>query len=360
MLKNCLVKSIYFIIIIFLPFSACKATETWEKIDKRIKSQIYELNVGVKIKLENNLSVQLIDLSPTNHYPVFATSNSDKGYRVVGFGTAFPLATTRTSQAYFFTNRHVVNSCLSVIHECERFYAGLALYAKTTANGKDFNTRYNEILEIVNYGFNKSLSNSQLKLYKDTVDGIWNCYDSFLTVKADPQQNLFRQYLKIKNLNAEVGYFIHPPGDINLKPYKGKLFKVNNDENTPDLAILTVDNASIPPLELDLTPVCEGQEIQVIGYPTASDQIDMDSSKYYAPTFSTGRISRVAPRILEVDAPVSTGNSGGPVVNIKGKVVGIVAVRAISAQGSELPNFAGAITNTCIHDFASELFQAHK
>ncbi len=358
MLAN-LVKSLLILLLIACT-NSMQAAETWEKIDKRIKSQIYEINVGVKIKLNGNLSVQLADLSSKSHYPVFATTSEDKGYRVVGFGTAFPMLTTNTNQTYFFTNRHVVNSCLPIIRECERFYAGLALYAKSTAHGEDYAKRYDEILAIVNLANAKNLKDSQLKLYKDTVDGIWDSYDGYLSVKADPQQALFKQYLNVKNLKAEVGYFLHPPGDINLKPFKGQLYKVVNDDNSPDLAILTVANTQIIKLELDMTAPCEGQEIQVIGYPTASDQIDMDSSKYYAPTFSTGRISRVAPRILEVDAPVSTGNSGGPVINLKGKVVGVVAVRAISPQGSELPNFGGAITNTCIHDFAPELFDFKK
>ncbi|HEY9867900.1 MAG TPA: trypsin-like peptidase domain-containing protein, partial [Candidatus Obscuribacterales bacterium] len=75
------------------------------------------------------------------------------------------------------------------------------------------------------------------------------------------------------------------------------------------------------------------------------------------PTFNTGRISRVAPRILQVDAPVTTGNSGGPVVNQRGKVVGVVAVRALSARGGELPNFGGAITVHSVQSFAPELFE---
>lgn len=109
-------------------------------------------------------------------------------------------------------------------------------------------------------------------------------------------------------------------------------------------------------MELDMVVPSEGQEIQVIGYPMASDQLDSDSSKYYAPTFTTGRISRVTPKVLQVDASITTGNSGGPVVNQKGKVVGVVARRALSTSGSELTNFGGAVTASSMQSFVPELF----
>lgn len=74
-------------------------------------------------------------------------------------------------------------------------------------------------------------------------------------------------------------------------------------------------------------------------------------------------VSRVAPRLLQVDAPVSTGNSGGPVISQRGKVLGVIVRRASTQQklGSEiiqteLPNFGGAITVQSVRAFAPELF----
>jgi S1-C subfamily serine protease len=51
------------------------------------------------------------------------------------------------------------------------------------------------------------------------------------------------------------------------------------------------------------------------------------------------------------------GNSGGPVVNVRGKVVGVVEVRARTADGSELPKFGGAVSIQSVRSFAPELFQ---
>jgi hypothetical protein len=333
---------------------AIETLETWESLDKRLKSQIFQLNVGLKLRLANGLWVQLADLSAKSHFPVFSTTKEDKGYRVVGFGSTFPIATNRNNTTYFVTNRHVVESGLEVGAECERFYAAMRLYAEQTA-GHDVEARYNEVLQTVDIASKHGLTLAERTVYQTTVDAIWDCYETYLSQHADPARILFKKYLSAAGVESQVSYFLHRPGPVSQSSIEAKLYKTARAEGEPDLAILTAPIA-MPGMEFDTVPPSEGQEIQVIGYPTASDQIDVDSSKYYAPTFNTGRISRVAPRIIQVDAPITTGNSGGPVVSQRGKVVGVVAVRAISMRGGELPNFGGAVTVQSIKTFAPELF----
>lgn len=332
------------------------ALETWEQLDKKFKSQVYQLNVGLKLRIKGDLYAYLADLSPKYHFPVYSTTGDDKGFRVVGFGTSFPVRTRRADRCYFLTNRHVADSADQIVKECQRFYAAMRLYAEQTATAADTEKRYRELLAIVNLSTKKDWSTSERSVYQSTVDGIWDTYETYLSAKADPSRILFQKYLAQADVQPDVSYFLHAPGPVSQSPLQAQLYKMAKAAGDPDIAILTVGSAGLVPMELDSEPPAEGQEIQVIGYPTASEQIDLDSAKYYAPTFNTGRISRVAPRILQVDAPVTTGNSGGPVVNQRGKVVGVVAVRALSARGGELPNFGGAVTVQSVQTFAPELF----
>lgn len=337
------------------PAKSLGGEESWEQLDRHLKYQVLQLNVGLKLKLKDGLWAQLADLSPKYRYPVFSATKEDKGYRVVGFGSTFPFVANDRSRNYFITNRHVIESGMDVGRECERFYAALRLYAEQTSGGQDAERRYQELLQTVNLSLKKDLTTAERTLYQTTIDAIWDCYETYLSVRADPARTLFNKYLNLVGVQIQVSYFLHRPGPVTQPAIEAKLYKSAKSNNEPDLAILSAP-ASIAGMEFDSVEPCEGQEIQVIGYPTASDQIDIDSSKYYAPTFNTGRISRVAPRLLQVDAPITTGNSGGPVVSLRGKVVGVVAVRAISARGGELPNFGGAITVQSVRSFAPELF----
>jgi serine protease Do len=59
--------------------------------------------------------------------------------------------------------------------------------------------------------------------------------------------------------------------------------------------------------------IAEGENVFVIGHP--------EGLRF---TLSTGIISRMDGNIIQISAPVSPGNSGGPVFDDKGNLVGIV------------------------------------
>ncbi len=333
-----------------------RADETWERLDRKLKGQVLELNVALKMRLKSGLYIQLTDASPKYRYPVFGTTTDDRGYRVVGYGTAFPIATHQRNKAFYLTNKHVVTTGDELIKECQRFYAAMRLAAEKTAANGNVDARFNELLAIVNLSMKKELSANEKAQYVSTIDGIWDVYESFLSLRADPGRILFQRYLGMVGVDHTLGYFLHKVGPVTDPAIQATVYKTARTDKEPDLSILSSAPNAIPPLEFDAVPASEGQDIQVIGYPKASDQIDADAEQYYAPTFSSGHISRIAPRMLQVDAPITNGNSGGPVVSQRGKVVGVVANRAMSASGKELTNFGGAITVDSVRGFAPELF----
>ena len=101
-----------------------------------------------------------------------------------------------------------------------------------------------------------------------------------------------------------------------------------------DLVILKSSGISAPPLLLgDSDIVRIGDTVYVTGNP-----------EEYIGTFSVGYISAiqlsdpfVADKVLQMTAPVSHGSSGGPVLNDRGEVIGIVS--SIENDG-QLLNFA--------------------
>jgi S1-C subfamily serine protease len=116
---------------------------------------------------------------------------------------------------------------------------------------------------------------------------------------------------------------------------KGKVFQVNGTvavDEEGDLALLSVDM----PLERAKTTVLaselpdEGEPIFVIGNP-----LKLEGS------VSDGIVSAVREvpnsyRIIQITAPISHGNSGSPVFNLRGQVLGVVTVKVTNGQNINL------------------------
>lgn len=100
---------------------------------------------------------------------------------------------------------------------------------------------------------------------------------------------------------------------------------VGKDEEN-DLAILEVQGLRGYPLGLALTPVQVGQEIYVLSNP-----------EEYEGTFTRGMVNAYRGPDMQIDAPLSHGSSGGPVLNKRAQVVAMV--RASETAGQNL-NFA--------------------
>jgi serine protease Do len=95
-----------------------------------------------------------------------------------------------------------------------------------------------------------------------------------------------------------------------------------------DLALIRVDNAAVEPLPIgDAMALKTGDEVVFIGTPEGLEF-----------TVHQGIVSHTARQNLgvayfQVDANVNHGNSGGPVLDSLGRVVGIVTARVADAEG---------------------------
>jgi S1-C subfamily serine protease len=97
-----------------------------------------------------------------------------------------------------------------------------------------------------------------------------------------------------------------------------------------DLALLTVQGEPGPVLKFRAGPeVRRGEGVVTYGFPLAG----LLSS---GPTLTTGEVSALAglgdnPRQYQISAPVQPGNSGGPLLDMAGHIVGVV-VSKLNAQ----------------------------
>ena len=145
------------------------------------------------------------------------------------------------------------------------------------------------------------------------------------------------------------GFFLHPGqvvtnmhvvrgavrAEIKTLDGKGKVFPVNGTlaaDEEGDLALLSVEmpleRARVSELASDLPD--EGEPIFVIGNP-----LKLEGS------VSDGIVSAVREvpnsyRIIQITAPISHGNSGSPVFNLNGDVIGVVTIKVTNGQNINL------------------------
>jgi len=116
---------------------------------------------------------------------------------------------------------------------------------------------------------------------------------------------------------------------------KGKTYTVaglTNVDEDGDLAVLSVemplDRASV--VETAAAAPEEGEHIFVIGNPLRLEGSVADG------IVSAVREVPGLGRIVQITAPISHGNSGSPVFNMKGQVVGVVTIRVMNGQNINL------------------------
>ena len=118
---------------------------------------------------------------------------------------------------------------------------------------------------------------------------------------------------------------------------------IGSDTET-DIAVLKVEGAQLQPLKLgDSDAVRVGEYVLAIGNPLSTDEL--------ANTITFGIVSATKREVtidnytntyLQTDAAINFGNSGGPLINLNGEVVGINSAKTITAGYDELGNAVSA------------------
>jgi serine protease Do len=113
--------------------------------------------------------------------------------------------------------------------------------------------------------------------------------------------------------------------------------KVIGVERQADLALLKIDSHQLPALPFNVNPPQPGQIVVAIGSPSGLQNtvtMGVISSAWRQPDPDNPMV------YLQTDAPINRGNSGGPLVDVSGAVVGLNTFIISSSGGSEGLGFA--------------------
>ena len=174
---------------------------------------------------------------------------------------------------------------------------------------------------------------------------------------------------KLVALNG-TGFVISTNGDIvtnnhvisgcvgevhgNLTGEAEMVLRIVSADETNDLALLQAPRAFKEVAAIRGTPIHPGDTVIAIGYPFHG----LLSSEF---TVTTGIVSSLSglinnTRYLQISAPVQPGNSGGPLLDTSGTVVGVVAAKInamkfAKATGEIPENINFAIKTGAVRDF---------
>lgn len=258
---------------------------------------------------------------------------SGKNYEtcIAGFGSGFFVS----KDGYLVTNAHVTKSSPKDIILTYLIYT-----EKLTGFWLDFLTDVNNYLvakgetvdarTLVGYG-----SATFLELVNKGLINLTADYENF--IEGMEPFKIDETTLELINTSQEAKAQTVEASDIE------SLFELSIQQaltgeiqsiRKPDLALLKIESSGVkefPFLGLaNINSIITGQSIQAIGFPgIAESKTFFSSAGPSIPTLTKGTISAIKPsvdgnfKLIQIDASISHGNSGGPIINQEADVVGV-------------------------------------
>jgi S1-C subfamily serine protease len=142
--------------------------------------------------------------------------------------------------------------------------------------------------------------------------------------------------------NAHV---VENSDDITVTLADGRQYRATlvQMDSPADLAVLDIDQAGLPTLALaDSSEVLAGQSVVAIGFalglegsPTVTTGIVSSTGRTIQ--VADGPMIRTYRDVFQISAAINAGNSGGPLLDLQGRVIGI---NTAGAQGADNIGFA--------------------
>ena len=130
----------------------------------------------------------------------------------------------------------------------------------------------------------------------------------------------------------------------NEEEYEAEVIGIESDS---DLAVLKIEAEGLEAAVLgDSDGICVGQTIYTVGNPLGELTYTMTSGIISATGRRITTDEAVIMNMFQVDAAINNGNSGGPVFNTSGQVIGVVTAK-FSQYGMEGLGFAIPINDAC-------------
>lgn len=190
---------------------------------------------------------------------------------------------------------------------------------------------------------------------------VWEQFTDELLAELQSKLTTRLDQTQIDNLHTQILNFIAKEGIIDNQTFWPIVFDPSRSEGSiqefidkgfqvetkkmgqsypqygKDVAIIKIEKDNLVTVKLgDSREVKPGSRVFVMGFPGVAD---LNEKGYLEPSFTSGVVSAVKKssqgdyNVVQIDAAISGGNSGGPVFNENGEVIGIATFGALESQG---------------------------
>ncbi|AGF56586.1 serine protease Do [Clostridium saccharoperbutylacetonicum] len=154
-----------------------------------------------------------------------------------------------------------------------------------------------------------------------------NLYNSVTVIYTD--KGMGSGFAIDKNTIITNAHVVNGFNTVTVKLYNGKscVGKVSKIDKNIDLALIQVEEALTPLKLVSEDNIAIGKEVYAIGAP--------EDIPY---TMTKGIVSAKNRKVknheyIQIDASINSGNSGGPLINENGEVIGINTMKLLDAEG---------------------------
>ena len=243
-----------------------------------------------------------------------------------------------------FITMIILGFFLSVLYKIYQVYNNIEINENYTAKRSNYSTQYEQNVETVEKN-SKKVADVIEDMTKSVcgISKLSNAGGSILTTATETELGLGTGMIISSN-----GYILsnsHVTGEkystcyVTLEEkntYKGVVVWANTDL---DLSITKINAQDLPTISLgDSSNIRIGETVYAIGNPIGYE---------FRRTVTSGIISAINRSVkieendntiymtdlIQTDASINSGNSGGPLIDTKGKVIGINSVKITSAEG---------------------------
>lgn len=210
--------------------------------------------------------------------------------------------------------------------------------------------------------------NADVQLWLDEIVSAFGVSPTDDQINAFYQMyyDLYAQNMTVNNIQGDFQCYmgnVTPGSDVSAKALTMDLRKVGESIPGKDVAILKIDKTNLPTVTLgDDAAIKTGDQVYAMGYPgiaTVTEVLNIEQA-LQEPTLTSGIISAKKEMsggwsVLQTDADIHGGNSGGPLFNPSGEVVGINTFGMIDETGTAASGMNFAVPISIARQFLNEI-----